>query len=90
MPLAWGLWRATWSSKEVSISFQLSNQSSIEHLYCICFSPKAQAHVLSAEEAENYSIHDIVMPLPGYDVIYPSHHGKNWEREKKRCSYYKW
>uniref|UniRef100_A0A673BVR8 Pseudouridylate synthase 7 homolog n=1 Tax=Sphaeramia orbicularis TaxID=375764 RepID=A0A673BVR8_9TELE len=33
------------------------------------------AHVLSAEEAENHSIHDIVMPLPGYDVIYPSHHG---------------
>ncbi|TWW75826.1 pseudouridylate synthase 7 homolog isoform X2 [Takifugu flavidus] len=37
------------------------------------------AHVLSAEEAENHSIHDIVMPLPGYDVIYPSHHvGKGY------------
>lgn len=33
--------------------------------------------MLSAEEAESCSIHDIVMPLPGYDVIYPSHHGKN-------------
>ncbi|XP_014831680.1 PREDICTED: pseudouridylate synthase 7 homolog isoform X1 [Poecilia mexicana] len=32
------------------------------------------AHVLTAEEAESHSIHDIVMPLPGYDVIYPSHH----------------
>ncbi|XP_013872268.1 pseudouridylate synthase 7 homolog [Austrofundulus limnaeus] len=32
------------------------------------------AHVLSAEEAESHSIHDIVMPLPGFDVIYPSHH----------------
>uniref|UniRef100_I3JQC5 Pseudouridine synthase 7 n=1 Tax=Oreochromis niloticus TaxID=8128 RepID=I3JQC5_ORENI len=32
------------------------------------------AHVLSAEEAESYSIHDIVMPLPGFDVIYPTHH----------------
>ncbi|XP_008310467.1 pseudouridylate synthase 7 homolog isoform X1 [Cynoglossus semilaevis] len=31
------------------------------------------AHVLSAEEAENSSIHDIVMPLPGFDVIYPTH-----------------
>uniref|UniRef100_A0A672HHC1 TRUD domain-containing protein n=1 Tax=Salarias fasciatus TaxID=181472 RepID=A0A672HHC1_SALFA len=30
---------------------------------------------LSAEEAEKHSIHDIVMPLPGFDVIYPSHHG---------------
>nr|XP_040017540.1 pseudouridylate synthase 7 homolog isoform X2 [Gasterosteus aculeatus aculeatus] len=31
------------------------------------------AHVLSAAEAEACSIHDIVMPLPGFDVIYPSH-----------------
>ncbi|XP_047453414.1 pseudouridylate synthase 7 homolog isoform X2 [Mugil cephalus] len=31
------------------------------------------AHVLSAEEAESHSIHDIVMPLPGFDVIYPAH-----------------
>ncbi|XP_053174851.1 pseudouridylate synthase 7 homolog isoform X2 [Scomber japonicus] len=37
------------------------------------------AHVLSAEEAENCPIHDIVMPLPGFDVIYPSHHvGKGY------------
>lgn len=45
--------------------------------FYLCYLPKATAHVLSAEEAENHSIHDIVMPLPGYDVIYPSHHGKN-------------
>ncbi|CAL9695131.1 unnamed protein product [Knipowitschia caucasica] len=32
------------------------------------------AHVLTAEEAATHSIHDIVMPLPGFDVIYPSHH----------------
>ncbi|XP_034391685.1 pseudouridylate synthase 7 homolog [Cyclopterus lumpus] len=31
------------------------------------------AHALSAEEAESCSIHDIVMPLPGFDVIYPTH-----------------
>lgn len=37
------------------------------------------AHMLSAEEADGLSIHDIVMPLPGYDVIYPSHHvGKGY------------
>uniref|UniRef100_A0A671YUS5 Pseudouridylate synthase 7 homolog n=1 Tax=Sparus aurata TaxID=8175 RepID=A0A671YUS5_SPAAU len=36
-------------------------------------------HLLSAEEAESHSIHDIVMPLPGFDVIYPSHHvGKGY------------
>uniref|UniRef100_A0A8C9YT59 Pseudouridylate synthase 7 homolog n=1 Tax=Sander lucioperca TaxID=283035 RepID=A0A8C9YT59_SANLU len=32
--------------------------------------------VLKGKEAESRSIHDIVMPLPGFDVIYPSHHGK--------------
>uniref|UniRef100_A0AAR2IME7 Pseudouridylate synthase 7 homolog n=1 Tax=Pygocentrus nattereri TaxID=42514 RepID=A0AAR2IME7_PYGNA len=31
------------------------------------------AHVLTAEEAEKQSIHDVVMPLPGFDVIYPTH-----------------
>ncbi|XP_054633739.1 pseudouridylate synthase 7 homolog isoform X2 [Dunckerocampus dactyliophorus] len=38
-----------------------------------------KAHILSEEEAKSHSIHDIVMPLPGYDVIYPSHHvGKGY------------
>lgn len=41
-----------------------------------CYVSKATAHVLSAEEAENQSIHNIVMPLPGFDVIYPTHHSK--------------
>ncbi|KAL2093854.1 hypothetical protein ACEWY4_011166 [Coilia grayii] len=37
------------------------------------------AHVLTAEEAEKHSIHDVVMPLPGFDVIYPTHHvGKGY------------
>ncbi|XP_012697979.2 pseudouridylate synthase 7 homolog isoform X2 [Clupea harengus] len=37
------------------------------------------AHVLTAEEVEKHSIHDIVMPLPGFDVIYPTHHvGKGY------------
>ncbi|KAG1929645.1 pseudouridylate synthase [Pimephales promelas] len=31
------------------------------------------AHVLSADDAEKHSIHDVVMPLPGFDVIYPTH-----------------
>ncbi|KAJ8382798.1 hypothetical protein SKAU_G00035760 [Synaphobranchus kaupii] len=32
------------------------------------------AHVLTEEEAESHSIHEVVMPLPGFDVIYPTHH----------------
>lgn len=39
------------------------------------------AHILTAEEAENHSIHDIVMPLPGFDVIYPTHHVGEGYRE---------
>ncbi|XP_061629609.1 pseudouridylate synthase 7 homolog [Phyllopteryx taeniolatus] len=39
-----------------------------------------KAHILSEEEATSHSIHDIVMPLPGFDVIYPSHHvGKGYK-----------
>ncbi|XP_057693822.1 pseudouridylate synthase 7 homolog isoform X2 [Corythoichthys intestinalis] len=38
-----------------------------------------KAHILSEEEAKSHSIHDIVMPLPGFDVIYPTHHvGKGY------------
>ncbi|XP_077567235.1 pseudouridylate synthase 7 homolog [Stigmatopora nigra] len=40
-----------------------------------------KAHVLSAEDAESHSIHDIVMPLPGFDVIYPTHHVGNGYKE---------
>ncbi|XP_076863256.1 pseudouridylate synthase 7 homolog isoform X2 [Brachyhypopomus gauderio] len=38
------------------------------------------AHVLSADEAEEQSIHEVVMPLPGFDVIYPTHEvGKGYK-----------
>ncbi|XP_016362576.1 pseudouridylate synthase 7 homolog isoform X3 [Sinocyclocheilus anshuiensis] len=33
----------------------------------------SSAHVLSADEADKHSLHDVVMPLPGFDVIYPTH-----------------
>ncbi|XP_035280618.1 pseudouridylate synthase 7 homolog isoform X2 [Anguilla anguilla] len=39
------------------------------------------AHVLTEEEAESHSIHDVVMPLPGFDVIYPTHHVGEGYRE---------
>lgn len=28
-------------------------------------------------DVDNYSIHDVVMPLPGFDVIYPKHKSKS-------------
>ncbi|CAB1347373.1 unnamed protein product [Coregonus sp. 'balchen'] len=37
------------------------------------------AFVLSAAEAETHSIQDVMMPLPGFEVIYPTHHvGKGY------------
>lgn len=41
----------------------------------VCCIVLGSAHVLSDEEAEKCSIHDVVMPLPGFDVIYPTHSG---------------
>ncbi|XP_029783374.1 pseudouridylate synthase 7 homolog isoform X1 [Suricata suricatta] len=33
----------------------------------------ATATYIDEEDVDNYSIHDVVMPLPGFDVIYPKH-----------------
>ena len=33
---------------------------------------------LSADELNNYTITDVVMPLPGSQVQYPSYGGENW------------
>ncbi|XP_045420926.1 pseudouridylate synthase 7 homolog isoform X3 [Lemur catta] len=36
----------------------------------------ATATYIEEEDINNYSIHDVVMPLPGFDVIYPKHKRK--------------
>ncbi|XP_020763124.2 pseudouridylate synthase 7 homolog isoform X2 [Odocoileus virginianus] len=33
----------------------------------------ATATFIEEDDVNNYSIHDVVMPLPGFDVIYPKH-----------------
>uniref|UniRef100_A0A5F9D8K8 Pseudouridylate synthase 7 homolog n=1 Tax=Oryctolagus cuniculus TaxID=9986 RepID=A0A5F9D8K8_RABIT len=33
----------------------------------------ATATYIEEDDVHNYSIHDVVMPLPGFDVIYPKH-----------------
>ncbi|XP_063497659.1 pseudouridylate synthase 7 homolog isoform X12 [Symphalangus syndactylus] len=33
----------------------------------------ATATYIEEDDVNNYSIHDVVMPLPGFDVIYPKH-----------------
>lgn len=33
----------------------------------------ATATYIEEDDVHSYSIHDVVMPLPGFDVIYPKH-----------------
>lgn len=37
--------------------------------------------ILSEEDLNNYTIYDIVLPLPGYDVQYPENEVKDWYKE---------
>uniref|UniRef100_A0A8C9A3T0 Pseudouridylate synthase 7 homolog n=1 Tax=Prolemur simus TaxID=1328070 RepID=A0A8C9A3T0_PROSS len=41
----------------------------------------ATATYIEEEDINNYSIHDVVMPLPGFDVIYPKHKIRDAYRE---------
>eukprot|EP00058_Branchiostoma_floridae_P014536 XP_002600024.1 hypothetical protein BRAFLDRAFT_79734 [Branchiostoma floridae] len=42
---------------------------------------RSEAKVLTEEDMGNYTIHDVVFPLFGYDVIYPKHKAEEWYRE---------
>ena len=37
--------------------------------------------MLTDEDLKSYTIYDVVLPLPGYDVTYPENVTKNWYRE---------
>ncbi|KAF2882212.1 hypothetical protein ILUMI_23954 [Ignelater luminosus] len=37
--------------------------------------------ILSEDDLNNYTIYDIVLPLPGYDVQYPENEVKDWYKE---------
>ncbi|XP_011855753.1 PREDICTED: pseudouridylate synthase 7 homolog [Mandrillus leucophaeus] len=41
----------------------------------------ATASYIEEDDVNNYSIHDVVMPLPGFDVIYPKHKVQEAYRE---------
>ena len=45
-------------------------------VYCSDGAQRSEAKVLTEEDLGNYTIHDVVFPLFGYDVIYPKHKGK--------------
>ena len=50
------------------------NPAHILNLFIGVFS--ATATFIEEDDVNNYSIHDVVMPLPGFDVIYPKHKSK--------------
>jgi len=37
--------------------------------------------VLTSADVNNYTLEDVVMPLPGYDVIYPASEVGGWYQE---------
>ena len=37
--------------------------------------------MVTADTVSNYSIEDVVLPLPGYDVKYPENGTKAWYQE---------
>ena len=37
--------------------------------------------IVTAESLSNHSIEDVVLPLPGYSVIYPENETKSWYQE---------
>lgn len=40
-----------------------------------------QVKILSEEDIEKYSINDVVLPLPGFDVKYPENIVKDWYKD---------
>ncbi|XP_035676228.1 pseudouridylate synthase 7 homolog [Branchiostoma floridae] len=50
-------------------------------VYCSDGAQRSEAKVLTEEDLGNYTIHDVVFPLFGYDVIYPKHKAEEWYRE---------
>ena len=41
---------------------------------------RATVHILTDDDITSgrYTIYDVVLPLPGYDVTYPEHAAKDW------------
>eukprot|EP00106_Octopus_bimaculoides_P009109 XP_014776551.1 PREDICTED: pseudouridylate synthase 7 homolog [Octopus bimaculoides] len=42
---------------------------------------KEEPHTITADNISKYTIHDIVMPLPGFSISYPDNEAKNWYKE---------
>lgn len=42
---------------------------------------RQEVKILTADDLENYTIYDLVLPLPGFDVKYPNNEVKSWYKE---------
>lgn len=60
---------------------QLIQLHDLTSLYFIANNVPSNVKVATEEDISSYSIEDIVMPLPGYDIKYPQHVAKVWYEE---------
>lgn len=44
-------------------------------------SARQEVKILTEEDLENYTMHDVVLPQPGYDIKYPANEALNWYKE---------
>ncbi|XP_062522851.1 pseudouridylate synthase 7 homolog isoform X2 [Corticium candelabrum] len=42
---------------------------------------RVEVELLTEKTIDNYSIHDVVLPLPGFDVTFPSYESSSWYEE---------
>lgn len=43
--------------------------------------PQIKVKILTEEDLPKYTIYDVVLPLPGYDITYPDNQMKQWYSE---------
>lgn len=71
------------SLKQVTAGMVITNRFPETKLVFIWFSEisKQEIKILDEKDVENYTIYDIALPLPGFDVKYPENEVKEWYKE---------
>lgn len=63
-------------------SFEYSNKDAEKEIEVP--KPRQQVKALTESELSNYTIYDIVLPLPGYDVVYPENLKEEYKEEVEK------